>query len=292
MRIFLITILFSVSCIRAQSLSDSALIHFYRETIHFLANDSMGGRPVSSAYEKKSADFIVDQFKKMGFQPRVHRFKYREEDSSSYRSSMNVYCFVNNRSDSTIIIGAHYDHIGMGGPLSMNMGKSGIHNGADDNASGVALLLGIANEINSWDIKKYNFLFVAYSAHEVGLFGSEAFSRLVKSKHIPISLVINFDMVGRMNPELRWLKIAGINTLKKAGSFFEKDKYDLKFRLESDSLLNQLDTKTFFKMGFPCLTFTTGIHEDYHKMTDDESKINYGGIIRIQQLIHVFLKEF
>lgn len=252
----------------------------------------MGGRPTGSVYEKRSGEFISSQFKRLGLKPRWHIFRYQHKDSSKVSLSRNVYCFINNKSDSTIIIGAHYDHIGMGGELSRSLGKKDIHNGADDNASGVALLLGLAKNYHTWMNVKYNYVFVAYSAHEIGLFGSQNFSKLAIKRWENISLVLNFDMVGRMNSELKWVKLYGVNKLKPASHFFNQELYDLHYRTDNDTLLFQLDTKSFIENKITCLSISTGIHDDYHKISDDESKINYEGIFLIQQLTQQFLKTY
>ncbi len=257
-----------------------------------LASDSMAGRPSSSIYEEKAAQYISRQFSLQSLKPKFQVFKYQPKDSVHCSKSKNVFCFINNRSDSTIIIGAHYDHLGLGGSLSMNMGKKGIHNGADDNASGIALLLGLVKTYPQWKNTNYNYVFVAYSAHEIGLFGSENFSKTAVKKYKKISLVINFDMVGRMNPELKWLKLYGTSTLKNKKSFFDIEKFGLHYRFENDIMLSQLDTKSFVEKQIPCLSISTGIHDDYHKMSDDEVKINYQGILLIQQLLEEFLKDY
>lgn len=276
-----------------QTLVDSSLIDYYKSIIKVLANDSLQGRPPSSVYEKKSAQFIFTKFNSLpSFKPRFQNFVFKHLDSTHTSKSLNVYYFLNNKSDSTIIIGAHYDHLGLGGPLSRSFLKKGVHNGADDNASGIALLLGLASKYPSWKNKKYNYVFVAYSAHEIGLFGSASFEKYAAKKWKKIALVVNFDMVGRMHPEEKWLKIIGVSNLPDQKLFFEQQTNGLRYRFEPDTLLNQLDTREFYKKGIPCISFTTGVHDDYHKMTDDENKINYIGIELVQQTIEAYLKHF
>jgi Zn-dependent M28 family amino/carboxypeptidase len=250
----------------------------------------MQGRPASSIYEEQAARFIYLTFKKTaGIKPSYHFFSFTGTDSTHNNRSRNIYCFINHQADSTILIGAHYDHIGLGGMLSRSFLKTEVHNGADDNASGVALMLGLAVHRQAWMSHRYNYVFVAYSAHEIGLFGSRAFAKLALSRFKTIALVINFDMVGRMSNTLPRLKITGANTLPTGSEGFASSFFNMQYRLEADSLLNQADTRPFYRKGIPCLTLSTGLHDDYHAVTDDEKKINYAGIAHIQAWVERFL---
>ena len=107
-------------CSFAQKKLDSVLyINYYKSIIKTLADDSMKGREVSSIYEDKAAQFILKEFKKSAkLKPVVQVFNYTHPDSLKEKKSKNIYCFINNHADSTILIGAHYDHIGLGGKLS------------------------------------------------------------------------------------------------------------------------------------------------------------------------------
>lgn len=294
MRIILAVFLYFVIHIShyAQSQIDSTIISYYQVVIQRLSNDSLKGRPASSDFEKKASAFIFDQFKSSNLRTKIHLFTYRPKDSTSTYKSQNVYCYINNKADSTIIIGAHYDHIGLGGPLSRSLGKKGIHPGADDNASGIALLLSLAHRQKNWNNLEYNYILVAYSAHEIGLFGSTAFAKFVTKKYGPVALAINFDMVGRMNPDLHWLKISGVDTNTTAGNFFKIPNGNIRYKFDSDSILLDLDTREYYRRNIPCISFTTGIHDDYHKITDTENKINYWGILYIEKMIEAFLLDY
>lgn len=268
------------------------IINYCQHVVRTLAHDSFQGREASSEFEKKAADFIKSELEKStGKKAHYQYFTYRLNDSAETRRSVNVFYYQDNKRDSTIIIGAHYDHIGLGGPLSMSLMKKGVHNGADDNASGVALLLSLAKRIAFWDDKKYNYLFVAYSAHELGLYGSESFEKAVRKKFKKIALVLNFDMVGRMHPEDKWLKIYGLENEPLLVKIYESYGTAVNFRIEPNSFLKKLDTKAFTERGIRCLSFSTGIQNDYHKISDVESKINYSGISMIQFFIESILKN-
>lgn len=287
--IFLLFFFISYTTI-AQKSADQNILTYYKKIIQTLANDSLKGRSASSIYEDKAAKFIYQEFKStFSSKPQIHHFTYRT-DSSHF--SKNVYYFINNHADSTILIGAHYDHIGMGENRSRSYGKKGIHNGADDNASGVALMLAIAKRHKLWSTKKYNYVFVAYSAHEIGLFGSRAFYEWIVQKKLLINLVLNFDMVGRFDKKAKVLNIYGIETLNKNRILFEKPIFEGNIYTNNSEKVILSDAGVFAEKNIPALSFTTGIHEDYHKITDDEIFINYEGIMLIQKFIEQFLKVY
>jgi Zn-dependent M28 family amino/carboxypeptidase len=151
-------------------------------------------------------------------------------------------------------------------------------------------MLAIAQSHNSWSTKKYNYVFVAYSAHEIGLFGSAAFAIYCRNKLPPLVLAINFDMIGRFDENARVLNIYGTKTLLQHQYFFEKTTFSGKIHTSEHEKLFMTDAKVFVETGIPSLSFTTGLHDDYHKISDDEIYINYDGIRIIQQLIESFLK--
>lgn len=270
---------------------DSIWVQERRIVVEFLASDAMAGRPAGSAQERLAADFIAERLgSALKVKVKRQEFEFLAPDSAGSRKAKNVYAFVNNHAKQTILIGAHYDHIGMGGKRSLSFGRKEIHNGADDNASGVALLLALAESMPTWAGASYNYLFVAYSAHEVGLFGSAAFLGGLKPKYKPLAMALNFDMEGRMHPRERWLKVYGVemDTLLQAQI---KEGSKLNFRFAPDETLDQLDTKAFRASAIPCLSFSTGIHDDYHKPSDDADKINYAGMWEVQMVVGQYLGE-
>ena len=111
----------------------------------------------------------------------------------------NVVGYIDNNQDETIIIGAHYDHVGYGDFGSLYDGKKEVHNGADDNASGVSILINLAKGLS--EITDYNYLFIAFSGEEHGLFGSSYYAKNPTINLETVRFMINFDMVGRLNNE-------------------------------------------------------------------------------------------
>lgn len=264
---------------------------FYRSVVKVLAGDSLGGRLASSADEKKAATYISALFNQQkGVPVHRHEFQYPNTDNSMMLSSVNVYAFIDNHADSTVLIGAHYDHLGNGAYRSRSYGKKGIHPGADDNASGVAMLLGLQKRYKYWATKKYNYLFVAYSAHEPGLYGSSAFSAFCKQRFKSLCLVINFDMVGRFDNTSRVLNIYGVQSLTSYKPAFDTLIFDGKLYTQDIDKIDETDARSFLLAGTRCLSFTTGIHNDYHKITDTEDFINYPGMFHIQMFVEKVLK--
>ena len=185
--------------------------------------------------------------------------------------------FLNNHTDSTILITAHYDHLGMGEHKSLS--RSGVvHNGADDNASGVAVMLQLAAGLAD-SIQNYNLLFVGYSGHELGLYGSKYFGQHLCSKYKKIALALNMDMVGRMDSELHcYFEAKNVNLDE---LIVNKDQ--VKWTASTKERLTILDSKWLLDKEVPSITISTGMHLDYHKFTDDVEYINWEGMERIHQ---------
>ena len=272
--------------------------------IQFLASDKMKGRGTGSKENKTAAAYIVKQFKKTGLTPlgtdgflqpftaKVRRIVVPD----SIRSASNVIGFLDNGAPYTIVIGAHYDHLGEGrqGSLRDANAVGQIHNGADDNASGVAGLLELARYFAKNDVKEpYNFLFIAFGAEELGLVGSRYF---VNNPTLPldkINFMANMDMIGRYAPD-RGVGIGGYGTSDAWPDIF-KDVSGGNVKFFTDrSGSGGADHASFYAKKIPVLFFHTGGHDDYHKPTDDFEKIDLVsevGILNIEiQLIENAMK--
>ncbi len=261
--------------------------------IYTLADDSMKGRASGSLEEQKTLNYLSSTFKKLsGKKLKTQSFSFTK-DTVNY-SCQNAYFFKNNHSSKTILIGAHYDHIGFGGPLSLSFVSDEIHNGADDNASGVSLLLSLSQDILKYKDAAMNYLIVFYSGHEIGLFGSSAFHQFIQStKHFKeISCVLNFDMVGRMDPTIKKVKCMRSPSLDSLLQSIPMNLYSFKLNIVDEEKLATLDTKTYVQAGIPCINFTTGIHNDYHKSSDDAKYINYEGLNETRKFLLYFLKNY
>lgn len=191
-------------------------------------------------------------------------------------------------SDEWLVIGAHYDHLGMGGSGSgSRMPETlAIHYGADDNASGVAGVLWLAEKLSAQrNMLKRNILFVAFGAEELGLIGSRYFVRNLPVPKEKIIAMINLDMIGRLNEK---------QTVMAGGSGTSPIWEPMLTRLSEGSGLSiafsqegfgASDHASFYAEGIPVLFFTTGAHSDYHTPNDTPDKINYQGMEKVLQLV-------
>jgi len=259
----------------------------FKKHIVFLTSESLHGRAPATTDEQKAADYILHEFISANCSSvSVQKLPFEND------SAINVIGMFDFKKDSTVIISAHYDHLGNGSDKSREVSAKGIHPGADDNASGVAMIIELAKTISKKSKWKYNFLFIGFSAHEAGLFGSDYFSKSTLCNSLKIRAVINFDMVGRLNKTLPIVRISGRNTDNDFSIFFKSAVIqNLHFRYD-DSNISQSDLKSFTEKKIPVLNVTTGTHDDYHKMSDTEDKINYDGMNDIFKLTESLLSIF
>lgn len=194
------------------------------------------------------------------------------------KTGHNILGYIDNNAQQTVVIGAHYDHLGYGIEGSLYRGeKKAIHNGADDNASGVAGLIELARILKSSDLKSNNYLFIAFSGEEMGLLGS---NHLVKHFPFPVSQVnymINMDMIGRLKPEEPVLIINGTGTSPEWNKVLASINIEGLKTKTTESGVGPSDHTSFYLQNIPVLHFFSGTHNDYHKPDDDEYKINYPG---------------
>ncbi|NNC94364.1 MAG: M28 family peptidase [Chitinophagales bacterium] len=208
-----------------------------------------------------------------------------------YKSGNNVIGFIDNPSDKMVVIGAHYDHLGWGIEGSRYRGEDPmIHNGADDNASGVALLLDLIQEVKNKPLD-YDYCFIAFSGEELGLYGSKSlFDESFLDTSI-INYMLNMDMVGRLDYDERDLAVNGVGTSEVWIKQLEKSNTpDLKLTTK-ESGQGPSDHAPFYFNNIPVLHFFTGTHEDYHHPDDDAHKLNYPGMVEIGELILNLIEE-
>lgn len=329
---------FIAACIlfsTAFSLSAQTEIKNIKKHINFLASDKLKGRGTSSEGEAKAAQYIADYFKKLKLEPMGRAdvtssetgITYRDQKSYFFdftfkknpnphdtntanvaeRKGKNVVAFLDNGAASTIVIGAHFDHLGLGhdyNSLDANP-ENKIHNGADDNASGTAGVLELARYYATNNVKeKYNFLFMTFSGEELGLLGSKKWCDAPTYPLDKINYMINMDMVGRLNDSTKKLIIYGVGTAPEfvdlidkvnIRTIYKKEVYGIqkdgtikesiidtitsdKFSIKKDSAgIGPSDQTSFYLKDIPVLHFFTGQHSDYHKPSDDANKINYPG---------------
>lgn len=195
--------------------------------------------------------------------------------------------------DSTVVLGAHYDHIGMGGRGSLAPGTVAIHNGADDNASGTSVLLAAVDLVAASlaDISDHRrVVFIAFTGEERGLLGSEHY---VRNPRFPLQqtvAMVNLDMVGRLRNND--LTVYGTGTAAEFDSLVERANQQTEFSLyKVPSGYGPSDHQSFYNRNIPVLFFFTGLHSDYHRPTDTADKINIEGMARITELTATVVSE-
>ena len=199
--------------------------------------------------------------------------------TNSSRKAHNVVGYLNFNASTTIVIGAHYDHLGYGEDGNSLDGQGQIHNGADDNASGTAALIEMSRILQTTTAHNNNYLFIAFSGEELGLFGSKYWLENPSMNIVP-NYMINMDMVGRYDADKK-LTIGGYGTSPVWGQVFTTttDK-NLVVKFDSSGT-GPSDHASFYRKNIPVLFFFTNSHSDYHKATDDWNKINYTGEVEI-----------
>jgi len=227
--------------------------------------------------------------------------KLRTGISEKNRIGHNVIGYIDNKAATTIILGAHYDHLGYGedgNSMIRNFDHPMIHNGADDNASGTAALIEMARKLKTSNATNNNYLFIAFSGEELGLFGSKYFTENPTIDLKTVNYMINMDMVGRLNDSTKSLTIGGYGTSPEWPNVISRDYFvgSNKVKKIAPSLVIKIDSSgtgpsdhtSFYRKDIPVLFYFTGLHTDYHKPTDDADKINYAGEQTIiQQMLGV-----
>jgi hypothetical protein len=267
-----------------------------RGHIKTLADDAMQGRGTGKEGEKKAAEYIQAQFKKLKLTAKgdnntylqAFTFKGGAHGEGDGGTANNIAAYLDNGAPTTIIIGAHYDHLGtgdQGSSLDANP-QTKIHNGADDNASGVAGVLELARYYSTNKVKeKNNFLFLCFSGEELGLFGSKYFTEHPTLDLANVNYMINMDMIGRLDPQTKTLLVHGTGTSPVWETLVKKlENENVKIKTDSSGT-GPSDHTSFYLKNIPVLHFFTGSHSDYHKPSDDWDKINFKGETDVLSII-------
>lgn len=208
--------------------------------------------------------------------------------SEKKRKGRNIIAFIDNKAANTVIIGAHYDHLGYGEDKTALDTFHAIHNGADDNASGTAALLELARLLKEKSPANNNYLFMHFSGEELGLLGSKYWLENPTVKVTP-NYMINMDMVGRYDTAHR-LTVGGYGTSPVWGEVWKGMKTSLITRYDSTGS-GPSDHASFYRANIPVQFFFTGSHPDYHKVSDDADKINYNAQRDIVKLIYELITQ-
>ena len=265
------------------------VIQDLRVDVIYLSSDYLQGRETGTEGERLAAQYIATRFEELGLEPRGDKATFFQEFSAvvksnphaaagETRTARNVVGFIDNKAPQTVVIGAHYDHLGHGISGSLYTGEPAIHNGADDNASGVAGLFCIAKALKEKKLKKNNYLFIAFSGEELGLFGSKYFVEHPTLEWGKINYMLNMDMIGRLDSVL---VVSGTGTSpawEEALLSIPRDGFTVK---KTQSGMGPSDHASFYLNDRPVLHFFTGQHGDYHKPSDDSELVNYAGMEKV-----------
>ena len=275
------------------------------EDVTFLASDDLEGRQTGTEGEKKAVDYISKRFNSLGLskkgtdgyiQPFTFKPKTTPHDEVKFDvngdgtiTGNNIIGFLDNKAENTVIIGAHFDHLGYGGDGSLHRDSiKAIHNGADDNASGVAVMLNLASRLKKKN-KNNNYLFIAFSGEEMGLLGSNYFVKNPTIDTKKVSYMINMDMVGRLKKDST-LAVYGTGTSPIFKQTLKSHNNNFKL-IQKESGVGPSDHTSFYLADIPVLHFFTGQHEDYHKPGDDSDKLNYKGMETISNYIFNIISD-
>ncbi len=267
-----------------------------KSDLSVLASDSLQGREVGTEGERMAAAYIASRFEDLGLKPAgtsgyFQPFFVKDADNPHEQAAMssedtmqgiegrNVVALMDNPGSDIVVIGAHYDHLGYGSFSSLHRGDSAIHNGADDNASGIAAMLAIANYFKSNSINS-DLLFIGFSGEEKGLWGSNYFTKNPTVDLSNVNFMVNMDMVGRLDTA-KGIAIHGTGTAPIWSEVIDQSNTVGLKVIKKESGVGPSDHTSFYLQDLPVLHFFTGQHADYHKPTDDVEKINIDGILKI-----------
>ncbi|WP_027379446.1 M28 family metallopeptidase [Chryseobacterium daeguense] len=292
---------------------DNAFLSAYKEikaddlkkNLYVIASDEMGGRDTGSPGQKKAGEYMVNYYKSLGigfpkslgsYYQKVPADYMKQRGGSGLPDSENILAFIEGieKPEEIIVVSAHYDHVGTQ--------KGVVYNGADDDGSGTVAVMEIAKAFQSAKKAgkgpKRSILFLHVTGEEHGLFGSEFYT---DNPVFPLANTVadlNIDMIGRDDPENRGkqyvyvigsemlssqLKVINEEANKKTNNLELNYKYD--DPNDPQRLYYRSDHYNFAKNNIPVAFFFDGIHEDYHKPTDDVEKIDYPLLAKRTQLV-------
>ena len=260
------------------------------ETIEYLASDELKGRGIGTSEIDDAANYIAKKFEEYGLQPGSDDGTYFQtwtqdvlkKKNVTLKNVIGIIPGTNPKLSEAVVISGHYDHLGFGIPGAKKGNKGKIHNGADDNASGVAVMLEIAKTLGKTAKPARTIIFVAFTAEESGLVGSRYF--VANYKKFTIEKIIanlNIDTVGRLFANK--LMVLNTNTAREWKFIFMGT--DFTTGIASELITQDLDASdqmAFIEKGVPGVQlFYTGIGSDYHVPEDDADKIDAAGLVKV-----------
>lgn len=305
--LFLVIIFFSSQNIFSQEQNDKRVVNSSIEnTVRTLASEGFEGRAPQTKGDTLTAIFVSNFFQNNGIKPLLKDYfqevSYKDrvknainkDSANTLTYSRNVIGIIEgsdkNLKNEYIIIGAHMDHLGMGGSMSgSRIDSLAVHYGADDNASGVALMLDLAKKFKNKPTKR-SLIFIAFAGEEKGLVGSKGFVNNLPFDKNLINAMFNFDMVGNLKNNS--ITAGGSKTSTSSEELILKyaNKHNLKTSL-SPSGHGPSDHSSFYAKNIPVFYFTTGADDTYHTPRDNADRINYKGIELLSSFTYDLIKD-
>jgi hypothetical protein len=267
------------------------------DDVKYLSDDRLTGRLTGTPGADSAAAYIARRFRQVGLRPLAEGwfqgFVVAANAPSAHHTAReelrarNVIGILRGRDPKrraeAVVVGAHYDHLGLGGPFALDPDSTGaIHNGADDNASGIAALLEIARALAIRPPAR-TVVFVAFSGEELGLLGSSYYVRHPVVAIDRTVAMVNLDMVGRLRHNR--LIVYGTASAKEFPALLDSLNRSAGFDLKAHGDgYGPSDQSSFYAANRPVLHFFTDLHEDYHRSTDDWPKINVEGLKQVSDL--------
>lgn len=265
-----------------------------------LTSDKYKGRAPGGRLNKKLIRYLRQELRKSGikpfnddyFQPFECTIRTKDKESTgSTVKTWNVVGYIRGKDPEVnheyIVLGAHYDHLGMGGPSSKSESKSGLHYGADDNASGTAALLEIAEKLAAnKDLLDRSIVIVAFGAEEQGLKGSAYFIEHPPVPQEQIKMMINMDMVGRLN-EQKHIYMGGAGTFPGGMELMQRlgEEHGMHPIVHAGEVGGS-DHVSFYRKKISVLGLHTGPHPQYHTPEDTIDRINFAGQYKVANYIY------
>jgi hypothetical protein len=260
------------------------------EAVRFLASDDLKGRGIGTPELDQAADYIAEKFEEYGLQTGSDDGTYFQQWTQDVLDKKNIKLKnvigiipgTNPELAEAVVISAHYDHLGFGWPDVRKGNEGKIHNGADDNASGIAVMLELAKTLGKTHKPARTIVFIAFTAEESGLVGSRYFAN--NYKKYPINKILanlNIDTVGRLFGKK--LMVLNSNSAREWKFIFMGT--DFTTGVASDLITQDLDASdqmAFIERGVPGVQlFYTGVGSDYHRPEDDADKIDADGLVKV-----------
>ena len=293
-RITSVLSLLALICITGQLRAQDTAADQLVEDVRFLADDRLGGRLTGTPGADTAAAYLARRFQQLGLQPSplgwLQPFTVQADAPAAQNTNLagatgyNVIAVLPGSDPvlrvQSVIVGAHYDHLGLGGFSALDPDSIGlVHNGADDNASGAAALLHVARRLRG-DPPARTVVFIAFGGEELGLLGSSSYVRNPVYPLTQAFAMVNMDMIGRLRNNR--LIVFGAETATELPALLDSLNWYAGFDLKaSGDGYGPSDHASFYAAGLPVVHVFTDLHEDYHRASDDIHKISQDGLLRV-----------